>query len=130
MIDGHLKNFHNILWMGGMIFSGYIVPTKFLIPFFILNILILASFVVFRRCIIWDLQMKYDKHFNVENDVTCYPNDKTCQAKSATLYYANILTIGIRLGMIRETILLFMLYFMLLGQYHTPVGEDLYKYRH
>ena len=109
ILDRILDILHHV-WVIIIIF-GFVFPKNFL-PFILtLNILVLTSWLIFRKCIWWDLQMKVNPDFKVEKDISDSFKNNIYIISIIQLLSLNV--IGLRLGIQKYIFLITLLYIIL-----------------
>ena len=85
-------------------------------------VLVLASWIVFNGCVIWDVQKMIDPTFVISQDTIgkyIGVSNETWAYMNAILTYANLLVLGSQLGRLKEAITIFLIYLTLNGQLLT-----------
>ncbi len=92
-------------------------------------IAILASWIIFDGCLMWDIQKKFDKNFSISKDCLGRKfgmSNKTWSYVQAILVYSNFIGLGIQLGRPEESLGIFLVYLILNGQFITrPMSKVL-----
>lgn len=108
----------------------WVVACILLFPMFIPNktvklwsygtiVVVLASWIVFNGCVIWDIQKMVDPTFVISRDtVGTYigVSNETWAYVNAILTYTNLLVLGSQLGRLPEAITIFLIYLALNGR--------------
>lgn len=116
-----------------IVFSSFVLPKGPLKFAFAVNVLIFISWLLFDRCIAWDIEKAIDPSFsvaetstrkllNIDMDLTTY------NYITHTLIYINMLFGGYRLGILKETIVSLLAYIVINGKYLHRSDDELSKY--
>ena len=98
---------------------------------FIIISIILASWIVFDRCILWDIQKSFDPNFKPTNDSTSNKlgiDHDTTNLIMGTVIYVNYFMLGKQIGYAKETINAILIYMLLNRQYVHRGNDKLSKY--
>ena len=98
---------------------------------YIMVIGIFMSWLLFRRCILWDLQRKVNPEFDPRGDTTSSMvrmDPHTWNKITASLMYINFYFLGRKLKMGDSTLLMIILYLLLNGQYTCSALDNMEKY--
>ena len=126
---------HNII---SLVLAGSFLlnSEKYLNWAYISIILMMLSWLLFKRCLLWDLQVRYEKKFDIENDCTCSRLTKNhgeskrylCRCLINTIVYLNLLVVGYKLNRLRYT-LMFLIFYILINGYPNITDDNLSKYK-
>lgn len=113
--------------------SAYLLNSKkYLNWVYIFIITVMVSWLLFKRCLLWDLQVRYEKKFNIEKDCFCFRfKDRkrfACRCLTSTIVYLNLLLIGYKLNRLLPT-LLFLLFYIIKNGYLSVTDDNLSKYK-
>lgn len=120
-----------------LVLSAYLLKSrKYLNWAYTIIIAIMVSWLLFKRCILWDLQVRYEKNFNIEKDCICttytknHGDDKRylCRCLINTLVYLNLIVIGYKLNRLQYT-LMFLMFYILINGYPNITDDNLSKYK-
>lgn len=130
-----MKFWNIVHWIlfGSIAFASFVLPKEPLKIAFAVNVLIFISWILFDRCIIWDIEKAIDPSFSVNKDTTknllnIDIDQKTYNYITHTLIYINMLFGGYRLGILKETVVSLLAYMVINGKYLHRTDDDLSKY--
>lgn len=117
-----------------LIFSSLVLPEGPLKIAFAVNIIIFMSWLLFDRCIAWDIEKSVDPSFSISETssrklLNINLDQKTFTYINHTLIYINMLFGGYRLGILKETIVSLLAYIIINGKYLHRADDDLSKYK-
>lgn len=121
-------------WISSLLLwaSSVFVPTSLVPAALAFQIGVMVSWIVFQRCILWDLQKMADPSFRVNADATSerlgLRDRSTWLMITHTVIYMNTLALGYRAGVLEHVVLFLIVYMILNGQYLHKGDDDLSKY--
>lgn len=122
-----------IHWIGVILvwFSALLVPKRFLPWAMAVQVGTLLSWLMFHRCILWDLEKKMNPGFKVEGDTTASKlnmDPSTVKRFTHSLIYTNLMLLGYRMGVPEITALVIVLYVIINKKFEHRGDDDLNKY--
>ena len=130
-----LNVIHNILAI--VLASSFLLNSKkYLNWSYIFIISVMISWLLFKRCLLWDLQVRYEKNFDIEKDCTCSRLTKNhgegkrylCRCLINTMVYVNLIIVGYKLNRLQYT-LMFLMFYILINGYPNITDDNLSKYK-
>lgn len=111
--------------------SSLFVSNKQLLFALSLQLFVMLSWLMAKRCILWDIQKKLDPNFSVGTDTSSHifnMNRKQWLLFTHTMIYLNTLYLGYRTDSMKEIIIITILYLYVNGQFLHKGDDDLSKY--
>lgn len=120
-------------WVGVFLvwFSSLILPRVYLPWAMLLQVGTMMSWLMFHRCILWDLEMRMDPTFKVKSDTISSKtslNPETVKKSTDFLIYTNLMLLGYRMGVPEITSLFILLYVIINKKFEHRGNDDLDKY--
>jgi hypothetical protein len=111
--------------------SSLLVPKRYLPFAMTLQILVMISWLVTGRCVLWDIQKNVDPTFKVGNDTSAEMlgfDRPTWLLITHTMIYMNTIMLGYRMNKLHEILLFVLLYMCINGKYLHNGDDDMSKY--
>lgn len=111
--------------------SAFIVPKKYLPFALFVQMGVMLSWLITNRCILWDIQKKFDPNFNISKDTSSAIlgfDRPTWLMITHTMIYVNTLLLGYRMDILNQTLIFVIAYMCINGQYLHKGDDDMSKY--
>jgi len=120
-------------WIGVILvwFSAILIPQKYLPWAILIQLGTMMSWLMFHRCILWDLEIRMDPTFKVKSDTTSSKtslNPETVKKSTDFLIYTNLMLLGYRMNVPELTSLFITLYVIINKKFEHRGNDDLDKY--
>ena len=120
-------------WIGviAVWFSALLVPKQYLQWAAVLQVGTMLSWLMFHRCILWDLEKKMDPNFKVQSDTITSKtrfNPETVKKSTDFLIYTNLMLLGYRMEAPEVAGLFILLYVIINKKFEHRGNDDMSKY--
>lgn len=111
--------------------SAFIVPKSFLPFALFVQISVMMSWLITNRCILWDIQKKFDPNLKISSDTTSAMlgiDRPTWLMITHTMIYLNTILLGYRMNKFSKILAFVIAYICINCQYLHRGDDDLNKY--